>query len=83
MPWFDGTGPRGMGSMTGRGLGPCGYGFRRGRGNWFGRGLGYSPGYGRKWTATDEKAALDEEEEMLKEELAQIQEEKKNLKDQK
>ena len=24
MPNFDRTGPRGMGSMTGRGFGPCG-----------------------------------------------------------
>jgi len=24
MPWFDGTGPRGRGPLTGRGLGKCG-----------------------------------------------------------
>lgn len=40
----DGTGPRGMGPMTGRGLGPCGAGkFHSGRG----MGLGYGRGYGR------------------------------------
>lgn len=35
MPGFDGTGPRGRGPLTGRGLGPCGRGFGFGRG--FGR----------------------------------------------
>ena len=39
MPGFNGTGPRGMGPMTGRGMGPCGRGF--------GRGMGYGMGYGR------------------------------------
>ena len=29
MPRFDGTGPRGMGPGTGRGMGPCGFGLRR------------------------------------------------------
>ena len=44
----DGTGPLGMGSMTGRGAGICagfktpGYAnLRVGRGMWFGRGRGY------------------------------------------
>jgi len=32
MPKFDGTGPIGAGSRTGRGLGPCGGGMARGRG---------------------------------------------------
>lgn len=31
MPKFDGTGPRGMGPRTGRGMGPCGMGFFGGR----------------------------------------------------
>ena len=75
MPRIDGTGPQGAGSLTGRGLGPCGRGLARGRGSWCGRGLGF----GRRWTQIDEKAALDEEEQILKEELAQIQEEKKAL----
>lgn len=79
MPRFDKTGPLGYGPIAGRGLGPCGAGFRQGSGGWFGRGLGY----GRRWTKTDEQAALDEEEQILKKELAQIQEEKKALKDQK
>lgn len=37
MPGFDGTGPRGLGPMTGRGLGPCGPGPGWGRGRGFGR----------------------------------------------
>ncbi len=73
MPRQDGTGPMGAGAMTGRGLGPCGCGMRRG---WF----GFGRGYGRRWTKVDEKAALDEEEKMLKEELAQVQKEKQTLK---
>lgn len=58
MPWGDRTGPLGMGSRTGRGLGYCsGYdapgfaGFRAGmgRGFGFGRGFraGFGPGFGR------------------------------------
>ena len=47
MPGFDGTGPRGMGPMTGGGRGYCnpggfgrGYGFSRGYGRGYGRGWG-------------------------------------------
>jgi len=39
MPFEDGTGPDGMGPGTGRGLGPCGAGARRG--------LGFRRGFGR------------------------------------
>jgi len=53
MPGFDGTGPRGEGSMTGGGFGYCGpgatgYGRPMGRGFGQGRGLrrGYGPGFG-------------------------------------
>ncbi|MDD4146648.1 MAG: DUF5320 domain-containing protein [Clostridia bacterium] len=50
MPGFDGTGPLGQGSRTGRGLGYCtpGVGFGRGFGRGLGRGLrrGYGAGYG-------------------------------------
>jgi len=49
MPRGDGTGPRGMGQRTGRGLGYCnGYnspGFTRGYGN--GGGFGNGRGFGR------------------------------------
>jgi len=37
MPGFDKRGPMGQGPGTGRGLGPCGLGFRRGSGRGFGR----------------------------------------------
>ncbi len=45
MPGLDGTGPWGMGPMTGRGLGWCNpYGpLRRG---WRGRGFGFGRGFG-------------------------------------
>lgn len=48
MPGFDGTGPRGMGSMTGGGFGYC-TGFapaRRPFGGAFGRGFRCGMGYG-------------------------------------
>ena len=62
MPRLDGTGPMGMGPMTGGGFGPCnpsgrpyarwgfirGGGFRRGFGPGFGRGGGYGRGFGRR-----------------------------------
>ena len=58
MPGFDGTGPRGQGPMTGRGMGygrsqegdvvdPGGRGFGMGRGRGWGRGLGRRLGLGR------------------------------------
>jgi len=56
MPGFDGTGPQGLGPMTGGARGYCtpagaGYGFSYGRGFGFGRGRGFrrgfGPGYGR------------------------------------
>ncbi len=64
MPWGDGTGPRGLGPMTGRGMGYCagsgrpgytnpGYGYGRGFG-WgrgYGRGYGRGFGWGRGWGA--------------------------------
>jgi len=56
MPWYDGTGPRGLGPGTGWGLGPCGAGrrFGFGRGGWgrrFGRGFwGWGMGRGG-WTS--------------------------------
>jgi len=51
MPGFDGTGPRGMGPMTGGGRGFCGpygvgMGYGLGRGYGFGRGYGLGRGFG-------------------------------------
>lgn len=72
MPGNNGTGPMGTGPMSGRGLGPCG----GGRG-FFGRGFRHF------WTKTDEKTALEDEEKMLAEELAQVKKERAALGDQK
>jgi len=81
MPKFDGTGPRGLGPMTGRGLGPCG----RGQGGFncpFGRGLGFGSGHGRFISPQNELSSLQEEEKMLEEELAVLKEEIVSLKKQ-
>jgi hypothetical protein len=75
MPRGDGTGPMGQGPTTGWGRGPCGAGLRRGRGGWFGRAF-----FGRRWTKTDEKATLDNEEKILEKELAAVRERKAALK---
>jgi len=68
MPAFDGTGPRGMGPMTGRGMGWCG-GWRAG----LGRG-GFGRGLGRFFGITPSKGDLTEYRKALKEELADIDE---------
>jgi hypothetical protein len=54
MPGFDATGPRGMGSGTGWGRGPCGAGLRRGGGCTLGRGA-----FGRgSWDTSRESTGL-------------------------
>lgn len=70
MPGQDRTGPFGQGSMTGRGLGPCGCGMRRGatRGN--GRGSGF-----RRATVL----TAEEEKKMLESELKEIDLEKQDI----
>jgi hypothetical protein len=49
MPGFNATGPRGQGSGSGWGMGPCGAGLRRGggRGRSFGPGAGFGGGFQR------------------------------------
>ncbi len=54
MPWGDGTGPRGLGPMTGRGAGYCaGYGMpgymNPYGGRYWGRGGGFGFGRGGGW----------------------------------
>ena len=70
MPNRDKTGPMGQGPSTGRGLGPCGGGVRRGFGcgRGFGRGLGFS-----KQSLTDYRKALEEE-------LQDVKKQESNLK---
>ena len=59
MPYENGTGPEGRGPLTGRGLGPCGRGMRRGNGRCFGfRSYGFGMGHKRP--------TKEEEIEMLK-----------------
>ncbi len=78
MPGFNGTGPLGRGSMTGRGMGPCGAGLGMGQGC---RG-GYGFGRRRFISPKNELSALENEEKMLEEELAAIKEEKSALQSQ-
>jgi len=73
MPRFDGSGPAGMGPMTGRGLGPCagGRGWGRGRGFGYGMMMGGCPWYGPmvKPTAKEEKEILADQIAIMKENL--------------
>ncbi len=71
MPGEDRTGPLGQGPLTGRGLGPCGRGFRRGGG--FGRGM-------RFWNRTRQTQQPSTEKQMLEEELKQLDEEENAMK---
>ena len=80
MPARNGTGPTGQGSLTGRGLGPCGKGMAFGRGCGkgmaFGRGCGKSFGRGF-W---NENPLSDEEMvKILKAQKNSIEEELKEL----
>lgn len=74
MPYFDETGPRGQGPLTGRSIGPCA-GSGRGR---FGRWFGFSR---RRLTRKEELEMLEDEEKELLQELEAVKEEKKALKD--
>ena len=80
MPGQDGTGPRGLGSMTGRGLGPCGCGMRRGFGRGFGRGIGLR--YNRPVTLieAEEKKVLEAELKEIDLEKQEIEKRLKNMK---
>jgi len=87
MPGFDGTGPRGLGPLTGRGLGPCG-GVRTSRlGRWFGRGRGLGWGFPLRYgpsVISDEpvrrsRLTADEEKELLSREKELLEAEKKAI----
>ncbi len=79
MPKLDGTGPQGLGPMTGRGLGLCqkGFGLRRG---FFSRGLGRFFGWCWPRTKEEQKKALSEYKNALKEELELVEKEEEKLK---
>ncbi len=73
MPGMDGTGPLGLGPLTGRGLGPCGRGRALGR-----RGFGRRFGWGAMM-AQPVELTKDQERKVLQEELKEIEREKKEL----
>ena len=79
MPGFDQTGPRGVGPMTGRGMGRCGDGMPRGR-PFFGRGFGGSPGRGRRFR--NRPLTKEEEKKILQEDLKDLEAEKEEIKKQ-
>ncbi len=80
MPRGDGTGPQGMGPMTGRGLGTCSSGVRRGLGLavGLGLGLGLRRGFRRFWNSgqkkSDELSILKAQASTLEEDLSIIKE---------
>lgn len=82
MPRGDKTGPRGMGPMTGRGLGDCikyglpiaagiaaCFGFRRGRGL----------GFRRQLSSTDELSVLKSQADILENNLNEVKKQIKEL----
>ncbi|MBD3279877.1 MAG: hypothetical protein GF390_04200 [Candidatus Pacebacteria bacterium] len=74
MPNFDGTGPKGMGSRSGRGFGRCfgmpGMGWGAGPGRGRGLGLGQACWFcGRSWSEADEKNWLEDYKTDLKQEI--------------
>ena len=81
MPAFDGTGPFAAGPRTGRGLGPCGAGFRR----CFGRGWGFRRffGWGRPETKKEQLESLAEYKETLRSDLSEVEELERKLQEEK
>ncbi|MFH1354174.1 MAG: DUF5320 domain-containing protein [bacterium] len=73
MPRFDGTGPMGASPMTGRGMGPCGFGWRN---------QICCPCFGRGMRVSDEQKTeyLQGEAEALREELKAVEGELGKLK---
>ncbi len=72
MPGQDQTGPQGLGPMTGRGMGQCGGGMRRG---FCGRGFGFRPRLSTPVTLTK-----DDEKRILEADLKEIESEKEAIK---
>ncbi len=72
MPGYDGTGPMGRGPMTGRGYGPCGFGFGWRRQFGMGRGLGRYFNWQMPVDESEEKQALSEYKKALEEELEDV-----------
>ena len=79
MPRRDGTGPMGMGPMTGWGMGPCGWlagrrGYGRDTGRRYGNFTEFYPTYPheRNLTKKEEVEILEDEAQYLEEELKDI-----------
>ena len=70
MPRSNGTGPQGFGAGTGRGLGPCGGGIRRGSGRGFGR-RGIN-GMGQNINQQDELKDLENEKRAISERIEDL-----------
>ncbi|OQB06179.1 MAG: hypothetical protein BWY21_01946 [Parcubacteria group bacterium ADurb.Bin216] len=70
MPSLDKTGPAGMGTGTGRRMGPCYGGNNQGLGRGCGRGFGCR----RFFTKNEESELLKDEAEMLEAELKAVKE---------
>jgi hypothetical protein len=84
LPGKDGTGPMGLGSISGRGLGPCAYttpvrqgcglglglGRRSGFRSRFGRGLAYQQGLSQKGLLKEQRELLQRRIELIDKQLA-------------
>lgn len=80
MPRFDGTGPTGMGPMTGKGFGPCGLGLGWRKRFGAGRGMGrYFGNWNWPQTRKDQAAALADYKKALEEELEDVKKEEEEL----
>ncbi len=86
MPGFNGMGPMGQGSRTGRGLGYCGngngagtvgYGYGRGRG--FGRGFGYAGRFQYGVAPVVNENYLENELNAVKQQKAFLEEQERQL----
>lgn len=78
MPGFDGRGPMGQGSMSGRGMGPCGRGFGRG----FGRGMQGGRGWFCRFPFAEPVAlSKDEQKKILEAEKEELEFELKRIKE--
>jgi hypothetical protein len=74
MPGFDGTGPRGMGPMTGGGRGFCGlYRARVWHPYWAGRWAGYGYTYGAAPTREQELDFLKNKAQALRDHLKELE----------
>ena len=77
MPGFDTTGPMGMGSMTGRGFGPCfGFGWRH---HGHHRGLSRYFCWNHPQTKEDKLKALANYKKALEEELDDVNKEEEEV----